>query len=221
MEFKSLKFDETLINTGERTFEGYAASYGNIDSDNDIIEPGAFAKSIKEGFPANRIKVLWQHEADEPIGRPIEMREDSKGLYVKARLSNVEKGIEAMELMRDGVIDRMSVGFSIPQGKSSITGDGIRHIYEGKLFEFSLVTWPANDQAIITGVKTLKELRQFAEGHDLNAKAKKELLDELFSITALLKGEPLQGTHSKGQPPLSVDQVKSLIDSALGDLARI
>jgi HK97 family phage prohead protease len=221
MEFKSLKFDETLINTGERTFEGYAASYGNVDSDGDIIEPGAFTKSINEGFPANRIKVLWQHEPDEPIGRPIEMREDSKGLYVKARLSNVEKGIEAMELMRDGVIDRMSVGFSIPQGKSSYGGDGIRHIYEGKLFEFSLVTWPANDQAIITGVKTLKDLRQFAEAHDLNAKAKKELLDELFGITALLKGEPLQGTHSKGQPPLSVDQVKSLIDSALGDLARI
>jgi hypothetical protein len=59
------------------------------------------------------------------------------------------------------------------------------------------------------------------QGYDLNAKAKKELLDELFSITALLKGEPLQGTQSKGQPPLSVDQLKTLIDSTLGDLARI
>jgi len=221
MEFKSLKFDDSALNADERTFEGYAAAYGNTDSDDDIIEQGAFAKSIKEGFPSGRIKVLWQHRSDSPIGMPIDMREDAKGLWVKGKISKTRQGDEALELMRDGVIDRMSVGFSIPGGKSQYDQSGIRHIYEGKLFEFSLVTWPANDQAIITGVKTLKELRQFAEGYDLNAKAKKELLDELFSITALLKGEPLQGTHSKGQPPLSVDQVKSLIDSALGDLARI
>lgn len=221
MEFKSLKFDAAMIDPDERTFEGYAAAYGNVDSDNDVIEHGAFSKSIKEGFPAKRIKVLWQHEADTPIGLPIEMREDSRGLWVKSRISRTRKGDEAIELMRDGVIDRMSVGFSIPGGKSSIDGQGIRHIYEGKLFEYSLVTWPANDQAIITGVKTLKEMREFAENESLSSKTRKELLDELASITALLKGEPPQGTQSKGQPPLSADQLKSLIDSTLGELARI
>jgi HK97 family phage prohead protease len=218
MEFKSLKFDAAMIDPDERTFEGYAAAYGNTDSDNDIIEMGAFAKSIKEGFPAKSIKVLWQHKADTPIGIPVEMREDAKGLWVKSKISRTAKGDEALELMRDGVINRLSVGFSIPGGKSQIDGQGIRHIYEGKLFEYSLVTWPANDQAIITGVKTLKEMRELAEG-TLSAKARKELLDELSSITALLKGEPLRGTQSKGQPPLSSDEVKRLINSTLGDLA--
>lgn len=219
MEFKSLKFEAAMIDPDERTFEGYAAAYGNVDSDNDIIEAGAFAKSIKEGFPAKRIKVLWQHKADQPIGLPIDMREDSKGLWVKSRISRTEKGDEAIELMRDGVIDRMSVGFSIPGGKSTIDGQGIRHIYEGKLFEYSLVTWPANDQAIITGVKTLKEMREFAENDSLSVKARTELLAELASITALLKGEPSKDTHQKGQPPLSSDEVKRLINSTLGDLA--
>ena len=221
MEFKSIKFDDTLVNPDERTFEGYAAAYGNVDTDGDVIEQNAFAKSIKEGFPANRIKVLWQHKADTPIGLPVEMREDSKGLWVKSKISKTAKGDEAIELMRDGVIDRLSVGFSIPGGKSQVDAAGVRHIYEGKLFEYSLVTWPANDQAIITGVKTLKEMREFAENHTLSEKARNELLGELSSITALLKGEPLNGTHSKGQPPLSADQVKSLIDSTLGDLARM
>jgi uncharacterized protein len=146
------------------------------------------------------------------------MREDSKGLWVKSRISKTAKGDEALELMRDGVINRLSVGFSIPGGKSQIDGQGIRHIYEGKLFEYSLVTWPANDQAVITGVKTLKEMRQLAENEHLSAKARQELLDELSSITALLKGEP-QSTHSKGQPPLSSDEIKSLINSTLGELA--
>jgi HK97 family phage prohead protease len=218
MEFKSLKFEAAEIDPDERTFEGYAAAYGNVDSDNDIIEMGAFAKSIKEGFPAKRIKVLWQHKTDTPIGMPVDMREDSKGLWVKSKISKTAKGDEAIELMRDGVIDRMSVGFSIPGGKSQIDGQGIRHIYEGKLFEYSLVTWPANDQAVITGVKTLKEMREFAEGNNLSAKAREELLAELASITALLKGEP-QSTHKQGQPPLSSDEVKRLINSTLGDLA--
>jgi HK97 family phage prohead protease len=220
MEFKSLKFDAAMIDPDERTFEGYAAAYGNTDTDNDIIEQGAFAKSIKEAFPAKSIKVLWQHRADTPIGIPLDMREDSKGLWVKSRISKTAKGDEALELMRDGVINRLSVGFSIPGGKSQIDGQGIRHIYEGKLYEYSLVTWPANDQAIITGVKTLKEMRLLADGN-LSEKARKELLDELSSITALLKGEPLPGTRTGQQPPMSSDEVKRLINSTLGELALI
>lgn len=220
MEFKAIKFEAVGMDPDARTFEGYAAAYGNVDSDNDIIEQNAFAKSIKEGFPSGRIKVLWQHKTDTPIGMPVDMREDGKGLWVKSRISKTAKGDEAIELMRDGVIDRLSVGFSIPGGKSQIDGQGIRHIYEGKLFEYSLVTWSANDQAIITGVKTLKEMREFAEGGSLSAKAREELLAELASITALLKGEPLR-THQQGQPPLSSDEIKQLITSTLGELALI
>jgi HK97 family phage prohead protease len=220
MEFKSLKFDTEKMDPDERTFEGYAAAYGNVDSDGDVIEMGAFSKSIRESFPTKSIKVLWQHKADTPIGIPVEMREDSKGLWVKSRISKTAKGDEAIELMRDGVINRLSVGFSIPSGKSKMDDKGVKHIYEGKLFEYSLVTWPANDQAVITGVKTLKEMREFAEGNSLSVKAREELLAELASITALLKGEP-QSTRTGQQPPLSSDEVKRLITSTLGDLALI
>jgi HK97 family phage prohead protease len=219
MLFKSLKFEADKVDLDARTFEGYAATYGNVDADNDIIERGAFAKSIKEGFPANLVKVLWQHKSDTPIGIPVDMREDAHGLWTKTRVSKTAKGDESLELMRDRVIDRLSVGFSIPGGKSQRDGQGIRHIYEGKLFEYSLVTRPANDKAIITGVKTLKDMRDFAEGNHLSGKAREELLAELADITALLRREPLS-THAKGQPPSS-DEVKRLITSTLGELARI
>ena len=219
MEFKSLKFDAAMIDPDERTFEGYAAAYGNTDTDGDVIEQGAFAKSIKEGYPAGSIKVLWQHDARQPIGKPIEMREDSRGLWVKSKISRTAKGDEALELMRDGVINRLSVGFSIPNGKSSFDQNGTRRIHEGKLFEYSLVTWPANDQAIITGVKTLKEIRELADNEHLSTKARNELLAEIASVTALLKGEPLPGTRQGQQPPMSSDEVKALINSTLGDLA--
>ena len=114
MEFKSLKFEAAEIDPDERTFEGYAAAYGNVDTDNDIIETGAFTKSIKEGFPANRIKVLWQHSPHLPIGKPTVMREDSRGVWVKSKISRTTQGNDAIELLRDNVIDRLSVGFTIP-----------------------------------------------------------------------------------------------------------
>lgn len=148
MEHKSVAFKADDIEG--RTFKGYASTYDK-DLGGDIIVPGAFAKTLSER--AVRVKVLWQHS--EPIGRPLMMREDDKGLYVEAQISKTRLGDEALELMRDGVIDQMSIGYSVPQGKSEYNQDGNRVIKELKLYEFSAVTFPMNEAAIITGVKSL------------------------------------------------------------------
>lgn len=218
MIVKTLKFENA--NVEERTFEGYAAAYGNVDSDGDIIQMNAFAKSIQESFPAGRIKVLYQHERDKPIGMPIEMREDDRGLYVKARVSKTRTGDETLELMRDGVLDRMSVGFIIPTGKSEIRDDGVRVIREGKLMEFSVVTFPANEAAIITAVKSLHDIRRYAASTDLTQKARAELLAEIKSISALLGTQPGIPTAQAMQPPVDDLQIMEIIKSTLGGIAR-
>jgi HK97 family phage prohead protease len=151
MEHKT--FDLKDVTTDERTFTGYAAAYGNEDSDGDIIELGAFSDSIKAG--RDKIKILWQHKSQEPIGIPLEMRETDKGLWVKGKISKTARGDEAMELMRDGVISAMSVGFMID--KSDYDEEGRRRIKSGRLMEFSLVTFPANEQAVIQSVKEVNE----------------------------------------------------------------
>lgn len=151
MELKT--FDLKDVATDERTFTGYAAAYGNEDSDGDIIELGAFADSIKGG--QDKIKILWQHKSQEPIGIPLEMRETDKGLWIKGKISKTVRGDEAMELMRDGVISAMSVGFMID--KADYDEDGKRRIKSGRLMEFSLVTFPANEQAVIQSVKEVNE----------------------------------------------------------------
>src|SRR5699024_5429610 len=110
MELKADELKESNVNTAERTFEGYASTWDK-DKGGDIIVPGAFKKYINEAFPKGRIKVLWQH--DQALGMPTEMAEDTKGLYVKARVSKTRLGDEALELMADGVIDRMSIGYMI------------------------------------------------------------------------------------------------------------
>lgn len=151
MELKTFELKD--VATEERTFTGYAAAYNNEDSDGDVIEMGAFADSIKGN--RDKIKILWQHKSAEPIGVPVEMREDEKGLWVKGKISKTARGDEALELMRDGVVSAMSVGFII--NEADYDENGLRHIKSGRLMEFSLVTFPANDQAVIQSVKEVNE----------------------------------------------------------------
>jgi HK97 family phage prohead protease len=210
MELKAYEMKEQSVDIDARTFEGYASTWDE-DQVGDVIHQGAFIKSINEAFPAKRIKVLWQHS--EPLGMPTEMREDSYGLYVKGRVSKTALGDEALELMRDGVVDRMSIGFMIPQGKADYDEDGVRHIREVKLMEFSPVTFPANEAAIITGVKNIEQALEYAKEIDYPA-----LIKRLDNLKALIEQKQPQSTVNAEQPP-ELDEVKSLIES-LSSFAR-
>lgn len=133
------------------SFEGYASTFGNIDNGYDMVMAGAFTKSLGER-PAGRVKMLWQHDVTQPIGVWSHIAEDSKGLFVKGRvLREVQKGAEAYALMKEGVIDSMSIGYRTEE--SDYTKDGIRQLKQLGLMEVSLVTFPMNDQAAITTVK--------------------------------------------------------------------
>jgi uncharacterized protein len=210
MELKSYEMKESNVDMDARTFEGYASTWDK-DQVGDIIHRGAFLKSITEAFPAKRIKVLYQH--NEPLGMPLDMREDSYGLYVKGKCSKTRLGDEALELMRDGVIDRMSIGFMIPQGKSDYDEEGIRHIREVKLMEFSPVTFPANEAAIITGVKSIEQALEFAQVSDYPA-----LIKRLDNLKALIEQKQPPSTVSPVEPP-ALDEVADLIKS-LSSFAR-
>lgn len=135
----------------DREFAGYAAAYGNIDLDGDVLVKGVFAQSIEEDFPRKRIKVLAFHR--HPVGLPLEMREDKTGLWVKARISETAAGDELLTLMRDEVVDTMSVGFNIMPDGYSFDKEGHRLIKRGQLKEFSPVVFPANELAVIQQVK--------------------------------------------------------------------
>ena len=209
MEIKAIAFDDSQVNMEERTFKGYASTFGNVDEVGDIIEAGAFAKSIQERGPegTKQIKILWQH--DMPLGMPTVMLEDSKGLYVEGKISKTRLGDEALELMRDGVVDRMSIGFSIPQGKAYYDeAMGVRKIKEVKLFEFSPVTFPANELAVVTGVKNLELIRQLANGGELSQEEMKALADILPQLQALVDA----GAEMKVELNLTPDSEEPLID---------
>ena len=149
-EIKTFKFEVKEVDEEEGTFTGYAATFSKIpDSYGDIIDPGAFKKTIKERN--KQIKILWNHYILEPIGRPTKLEEDEKGLYFEGKLSlGVQRAREVLSLMKDGVINEMSIGFNTVKERMV---DGIHHLQEIKLYDISPVSFAANPEAMITSVK--------------------------------------------------------------------
>jgi HK97 family phage prohead protease len=180
-EHKSFKFElESADEDGE--FSGYAAVFGNRDSGDDIIEKGAFAKTIKEDF--DRIKILSQHDDCElPIGKPLELREDEKGLFIKGKISDTHKGRDIRTLLKDGVLNELSIGYDAIVFDFE-SEEGVRRLKEIKLWEVSIVTWAMNEQAKIEDVKS------FAEGLKSEAKTGKisrSRLDALKPFIAVVR----------------------------------
>jgi len=155
IDYKTLPFEIKALDGDGRTLEGFCAAFGNIDQVGDIIHPGAFRKTLTER--GGRIKFLWQHDPTEPIGRMVEAREDTGGLYVKAVISDTARGRDAIALLRDGAIGEMSIGYDAVKGGTDYSktpeGKSVRNLREIKLYEFSLVTFPANEQAVVTALK--------------------------------------------------------------------
>lgn len=145
-----IEFDAKAVKD-DGSFEGYASTFGNVDSVRDIVMPGAF-KTFLAGRQASSIKMLWQHDPSQPIGYWTSAAEDQKGLFVKGTiLRDVQRGAEAYVMMKAGVIDSMSIGYRTID--ADYVQGGVRQLKQLELPEISLVTFPANDQATVSAVK--------------------------------------------------------------------
>jgi HK97 family phage prohead protease len=222
-EYKSF-LTEFKVNLEVNEFEGYASTFGNRDSGGDVVEKGAFKKTIKEFI--DRMKVLWQHDYRTPIGKPITLKEDDHGLYVHAKVSETRQGKDALILMKDDVINELSIGYDAKKYRID-EETKTRHLTEVKLWEFSPVTWGMNELAVIVGAKSdssiealLFELNDYLikEGRVLSGKNRKIIQDAISALQALLAAtEPEKSTqgadgqsHKDDDEP--TDEEKSLIE---------
>ncbi len=139
-------------------FDGYAALFNREDLGHDVIAPGAFAASLKDRG-AGAVKLLFQHDPNQPIGVWTELREDSKGLYAQGRLMpDVARAREVLALMRAGALDGLSIGFKTIKGRRD-PRTGQRRLEKIDLWEISIVTFPMQPEARIGAVKA----RPFSE----------------------------------------------------------
>ena len=149
-----------------RTFTGYGAVFGNLDSYGDVIEKGAFKKTIREAKRSgNWPAMLMQHggwaiSADDltPVGIYTKLEEDDNGLLVEGVLAKSQRAQEALELLKmkpRPALSGLSIGY---RAKKFTVGtkpeEPRRTLHEVELVEISLVTFPANPKARIGSVKS-------------------------------------------------------------------
>jgi HK97 family phage prohead protease len=171
-EIKTLSFKSQGDGIEPNQFAGYANTW-DYDSDGDIVQRGAFKNTLTEFLKSGFI--AWQHQWDNPIGKPVDAFEDAKGLFLKAQVSDTAQGRDAMTLIKDGVVTKMSIGFKVEaysmlseeqghalMGKEAWDQaiarlpwwkDGIRLITQVRLYEVSPVSVPANAGADILAAK--------------------------------------------------------------------
>ncbi len=134
-------------------FSGYASVFDSVDQGRDAIAKGAFAASLKKRSPS-AIRMLYQHDPDQPIGVWKTIREDQKGLYVEGQITRgVNRSEEILELMRAGAIDGLSIGFKTKRARVNPTTK-VRWILAADLWEISVVTFPLLESARIETVKS-------------------------------------------------------------------
>lgn len=136
--------------TGE--FEGYASTYGNVDNGNDMVCKGAFDDTLATGqLPA----LCLQHKMDNVIGEWLEMKSDAKGLLVKGKIW-INKGIGDAErawlMLKSKGPKGLSIGFIAKAAKKA--ANGVRMITKAALKEISVVTYPMNELAQVTSMKS-------------------------------------------------------------------
>jgi HK97 family phage prohead protease len=145
------RFSVQVKSLGEDgSFEGQLAVYNNVDLGGDSILPGAFTKTIQER--GSEIPLLWQHKTDEPIGT-LTLVDSATALNVKGQLlMALPEAKKAYILLKARVIKGMSIGFDTI--KASVE-NGVRQLKEVRLWEGSIVTFPMNESAMVTSIKSL------------------------------------------------------------------
>ena len=181
-ERKRLHFNLELKSIDvEGGFAGYASVFDIVDNQRDVILRGAFAETLKRR--PEDVKLLWQHQQDEPIGVFERLFEDARGLYVEGRLLlDVARAKAAYALIKAGAISGLSIGYS-PVRYHIDSNNGIRFLKEVDLWEISLVTFPANEGASVT---VIKQMEPILSSHEIGQWNRALKSGQLLQLSAAL-----------------------------------
>lgn len=205
---------KSISDAGE--FSGYGSVFDVKDSYGDMIIPGAFANSLSAWKSKGRLPaMLWQHNPADPIGVYTLMEEDEKGLYVEGRLlkDDDDTARKAYAHLKAGSISGLSIGFNYVSGGIAYDSDQDAYIIKQvDLWEVSLVTFPANDEARIQSLKN-----SIASGEMPDAKIVERILRDAGMSRRQAKAIMARGYSGIGErdarDTAEVDRLNSLISA--------
>jgi len=170
MELKTYPIEIKSI-TEDGTFEGFANVYDVVDLGGDLVEKGAFAKTIQE-----RPRVAIKFEHGELIGGGV-LEETDHGPFIKGKLTlGVQRAREAYELLKDNVLGYLSIGW---QPIKATKSGNVRRVTEGRIFEVSMTAMPMNELSVITDFKAGRKI----------SKSSRETLESAMAIIQSLLGD--------------------------------
>lgn len=199
---------KSLTDTGQ--FSGYGSVFGNVDFGGDIVEAGAFGKSLETINKSGAVvPVLWQHKTDTPIGNWTNLKEDAHGLLGDADLwlDDAPNARVAYKGMKTKTITGLSIGYRVKRD-SYDKKTGFTTLHELDLVEISVVTNPMNDIARVGAVKSLE--RMLKEGGLPTLSQFEDFLREAGfskSQAAAVAGSGLSKLLSRGEPGGETKQV--------------
>ncbi|WP_018435347.1 HK97 family phage prohead protease [Paraburkholderia atlantica] len=208
---KSIDFSADSL-TDQGTFSGYGSVFGTLDSYDDIVAPGAFAKSLLSLASKGRsVPILWQHDTENPIGVWSGLKEDNVGLFGDGTLwlDDAQCAKLAYKGMQSRAITGLSIGY-ITRSADYDQKTGIRTLKELDLLEISVVTNPANDDARITNFKS-----RLLEGALTERDFENLLRDAGFSRSdaATITSHGFKKLLQRDAGALSGEEVKAVFDA--------
>jgi uncharacterized protein len=186
---------------------GYFSVFGNVDTDGDIVLPGAFKKTIKENGPDSpkpRILHLYMHDPAKILSKPHVLKEDKHGLYFESKISETSLGKDVLQLYRDKVLTEHSIGYQIVKREVDESGkERIQKLVELKLWEGSTVGWGANMEALVSTVKS--------EGKQ--GKTFDNIIEKIKALESAVKGTYTDDTARELE--IQLNQLKQLVIDSL------
>ena len=161
--YKAARLEFKDIDRKSLVVSGYFSAFNNLDSDGDIMMPGAFKRSIQDWGPEGkqRIKHLQNHNPNLPLGKLKVLQEDDYGLYYESKLVETTFGMDYIKMAEGGLITEHSIGFNILNEQKSEAGNLIKDVklYEGS----SLTAWGANENTPFLGFKGERDIDELKQ----------------------------------------------------------
>lgn len=189
------------------TISGYFSTYDRIpDSYGDVIAPGAFAETIeKRKDSGHPFPLCWNHDLDQIIGSvdPADIKDDDHGPFMVAKFFDTPLAQEKREIVKSGVVYQFSFAYDVLDAGPVELEDGVKanELRKLDLFEVSIVPIPANQNAMVTDIKS---------GRRNSAKDEQLIREAISALQALLdtaedadegKDEPEVNSEAKEEEP--------------------
>ena len=156
--YKAFDLEVKDVDAKSGVVAGYFSAFGMVDSDGDILMPGAFKRSIQDwGVEGKqRIKHLLNHNPSQPLGKLTVLNEDNYGLYYESKIGSHQLGKDFIKMVESGLIGEHSIGFKTLREQK---GSDANEIHDVMLFEgSSLTAWGANENTPLIGMKGIKNM---------------------------------------------------------------